>query len=129
MSEEQFQKLPRASITKAMADSQIQCGVCFDTFNFNEAEVRKLPCDHLYHTKCIFPWLQRNASCPYCRARLPNSEISGKTIIRICSCRIGHGFLLKEILMICCAAFIVYNCWKETAVHVFITIFLRSRIV
>lgn len=91
MNVEQFQKLPTASITKAMVDSQTECYVCYDQFHFNETGVRKLPCNHLYHDNCIFPWIERDASCPYCRAKFPLTNIVnlndlGKTIKLIFQC-------------------------------------------
>lgn len=70
MNTEQLQEIPRATITKELADLQLQCAVCLNQFNLNEPGIRKLPCDHFYHTQCIFPWLQSNASCPVCRAQL-----------------------------------------------------------
>lgn len=84
MSTAQLQEIPNAAITKEVEDSQIQCAVCFEKFNLNESGVRKLPCDHLFHDTCIFPWLQSNASCPICRAQLPNAnQNNGKALIRI----------------------------------------------
>ncbi len=79
--------IPNATITKELADSKLQCAVCFDKFYLNQTGVRKLPCHHLFHGECIFPWLRNNASCPVCRARLPNANQNGvsegKTIINI----------------------------------------------
>lgn len=70
MTQAQLEELPVAVITNEQADCQ--CAVCFHEFQLNENEVRKLPCNHLYHDKCIFPWLLNNPSCPTCRVSLMN---------------------------------------------------------
>ena len=38
-------------------DRVLQCSVCMEDFRLGE-EVRKLPCDHHYHTECIEKWLE-----------------------------------------------------------------------
>ena len=40
-----------------LSDKVLQCSVCMDDFKLKE-EVRKLPCDHHFHTDCIVPWLK-----------------------------------------------------------------------
>ncbi|KAJ3078761.1 hypothetical protein HDU99_000390 [Rhizoclosmatium hyalinum] len=42
------------------------CSVCLE--DFVEYEVlRELPCKHLFHRRCIDPWLGRSSLCPTCR--------------------------------------------------------------
>jgi hypothetical protein len=41
------------------------CGICRGTLA--GGEVHKLPCGHIYHGRCIAPWLAEHANCPYCR--------------------------------------------------------------
>lgn len=72
MTNTQLEEIPKAIITAEEVAAQIQCAVCFDEYNLNQNDVRKLPCNHLFHEKCIFPWLKNNATCPVCRARMPN---------------------------------------------------------
>jgi hypothetical protein len=41
---------------------QMECVVCFETFE-NGTNVRKLPtCHHLFHTKCIDGWFRAKIS-------------------------------------------------------------------
>ena len=40
--------------------------MCWEDFVLSE-EVRKLNCDHIYHEKCIVPWLELHGTCPVCR--------------------------------------------------------------
>ncbi|KAH9294647.1 hypothetical protein KI387_038235, partial [Taxus chinensis] len=48
-----------------------QCVVCMEEFELG-CETRQMPCKHLYHAECIFPWLKLHSSCPVCRFQLPS---------------------------------------------------------
>lgn len=52
----------------------MQCSICFDEFVLSEPKVRQMPCKHIYHENCLFPWLRINGNCPVCRSRLNGSE-------------------------------------------------------
>lgn len=73
MTDTQLEEIPKAIISQIDVEAQSQCAVCFEDYAVNEPDVRKLPCTHLFHEKCIFPWLKNNATCPVCRARMPNA--------------------------------------------------------
>eukprot|EP00057_Strongylocentrotus_purpuratus_P021402 XP_011675876.1 PREDICTED: E3 ubiquitin-protein ligase RNF38 isoform X1 [Strongylocentrotus purpuratus] len=47
------------------------CPVCMDDYD-EEAELRRLPCFHVYHKKCIDMWLNKNQDpvCPICRVEV-----------------------------------------------------------
>jgi hypothetical protein len=68
VSERRLLEIPKETITLEQENSQ--CSICFDEFKVGESTVRKLPCNHLFHENCIFPWLRLNGTCPVCRARL-----------------------------------------------------------
>lgn len=51
-----------------------QCSICFDEFVLNEPKIRQMPCKHIYHENCLFPWLRINGNCPQCRSRLNGAE-------------------------------------------------------
>lgn len=74
MTDTQLEEIEKASITAEDIAAEIQCAICFDDYSQNESDVRKLPCNHLFHEKCIFPWLKSNATCPVCRLRMPNAN-------------------------------------------------------
>lgn len=42
------------------------CVICRMNF-INGDEIRKLPCTHIYHRKCIDKWLMGKRSCPTCK--------------------------------------------------------------
>jgi len=45
----------------------IRCSICLEDFKARE-KVRMLPCSHLYHSICIFPWLTAcKGVCPLCQ--------------------------------------------------------------
>ncbi|KAL9420897.1 hypothetical protein AB3S75_038466 [Citrus x aurantiifolia] len=50
--------------------SQESCAICKDEFSLH-SEAKQLPCNHLYHSECILPWLSHQSSCPLCRFQLP----------------------------------------------------------
>lgn len=70
ISQTRLSEIPKIVITQEQTTNNTQCSVCFDEFRLTETEVRKLPCNHLFHEKCIFPWLRINGTCPVCRASL-----------------------------------------------------------
>lgn len=70
ISQTRLAEIPNIVITQEQTSSNTQCSVCFDEFKLRETDVRKLPCNHLFHEKCIFPWLRINGTCPVCRASL-----------------------------------------------------------
>ncbi|PIK47037.1 putative E3 ubiquitin-protein ligase RNF38 isoform X2 [Apostichopus japonicus] len=45
------------------------CTICMGDYETNE-ELRRLPCFHAYHTKCIDKWFEQNSACPICRVRV-----------------------------------------------------------
>lgn len=68
VSQRKLAEIPKFAITAEHTTTQ--CSICFDEFKLAEIDVRKLPCSHLFHEKCIFPWLRQSGTCPVCRASL-----------------------------------------------------------
>lgn len=68
------------SLTIAQEQTESSCSICFDDFKLAETNVRKLPCHHLFHERCIFPWLRINGTCPVCRARLGPSDAGNEEV-------------------------------------------------
>jgi hypothetical protein len=71
--DESKQGLPKEMIEKVirmkMGKSGQDCSVCSDGFKRGE-KIRKLPCKHIFHEKCIMPWLESHSTCPNCRFNL-----------------------------------------------------------
>jgi Ring finger domain len=74
MTDLQLQEIPKITIAQEQVQAQIKCAICFDDFKLNETDIRNLQCNHIFHEKCIFPWLRSNATCPVCRFRMPNAN-------------------------------------------------------
>lgn len=53
-----------------MGVSVDNCGICFMQFKEKEVGALTPKCHHSYHEKCLKAWLQRNPTCPSCRAPL-----------------------------------------------------------
>ncbi|KAK8671769.1 hypothetical protein V6N13_038354 [Hibiscus sabdariffa] len=65
--------MPTVEINETHIRDELCCAVCKEQFEIS-TEVRKMPCDHLYHSDCILPWLQLRNSCPVCRHELPAAD-------------------------------------------------------
>jgi len=65
-----IEALPMVKITQAHLFSNAQCSVCLEKFELG-TQVREMPCNHLFHSDCIVPWLTQHNSCPVCRLELP----------------------------------------------------------
>ena len=43
-----------------------RCTICLEDF-INNDNVIFLPCFHIFHKKCIFKWISKDATCPLCK--------------------------------------------------------------
>ncbi|XP_043720356.1 probable E3 ubiquitin-protein ligase RHC1A [Telopea speciosissima] len=68
--------MPTVKITQRHLRTDSHCPVCKDRFELG-SEVRQMPCNHIYHSDCIIPWLVQHNSCPVCRHEMPPQGSSG----------------------------------------------------
>lgn len=69
-------------------DNEQTCSICLEPFQEGEevswAKYLDL-CNHVYHTKCISIWLEKNFDCPCCRANFFYKPIEEQAITsRVC---------------------------------------------
>ncbi|KAL9689169.1 hypothetical protein QQ045_033603 [Rhodiola kirilowii] len=65
-----IKSIPTIKITSSHLTEYSDCPVCKEEFQVG-GYVKELPCKHIYHEECIFPWLRLHNSCPVCRQQLP----------------------------------------------------------
>lgn len=80
-SQSSIDAMPRVRITARHLTGDSHCPVCKDKFELG-SEAREMPCNHLYHSDCILPWLEQHNSCPVCRYELPTQSSSGASCSR-----------------------------------------------
>nr|DAD32202.1 TPA_asm: hypothetical protein HUJ06_011053 [Nelumbo nucifera] len=47
-------------------DSTEECRICLDEFEVGSL-LKRMPCSHLFHERCITGWLEKSHYCPLCR--------------------------------------------------------------
>ena len=52
-----------------ITNEQSECPICQEPFA-NGGGLSQMPCSHIYHTNCIESWLEKNRTCPICRAEM-----------------------------------------------------------
>jgi hypothetical protein len=55
-----------------------ECAICMIDFEAEE-EIRRLPCNHVYHVKCIDDWLVRSFTCPSCMEPVDSALLAAFT--------------------------------------------------
>lgn len=72
--------MPTVKISRAHLQIESCCPVCREQFEVG-SEARQMPCNHIYHSDCIVPWLVQHNSCPVCRhvlgSVIPSNRGSG----------------------------------------------------
>ncbi|TQB75378.1 hypothetical protein MPDQ_003066 [Monascus purpureus] len=67
-SEESLQQVKDYQHRLAISQSQTTCVICLDDFVPRLSTIRELPCEHIFHSSCIDPFLtQSNSFCPLCK--------------------------------------------------------------
>ncbi|KAI4341211.1 hypothetical protein MLD38_025962 [Melastoma candidum] len=67
--------MPTVKISHRHLRSDSHCPVCKEKFELG-SEARQMPCNHLYHSDCIVPWLEQHNTCPVCRQGLTGNRSS-----------------------------------------------------
>mmetsp|Transcript_19740 Transcript_19740/g.78526 ORF Transcript_19740/g.78526 Transcript_19740/m.78526 type:complete len:103 (-) Transcript_19740:1003-1311(-) len=60
------------STTVQESDLKDLCSICISPFT-KRGKLKRLPCGHGFHGRCISKWLKINSNCPNCKRRLDGS--------------------------------------------------------
>ena len=54
-----------------------ECAICANEYDCHNADsqIVQLPCLHVFHKECVYPWLEKKLTCPVCRLSIDISEI------------------------------------------------------
>ena len=66
LSKARIDSLPNTRYKKRIFPENYQCIICMESFVENE-DVKKLPCEHIFHKECIAQWLTNEKTCPFCK--------------------------------------------------------------
>ena len=58
---------------KAYGFKRTTCVICLSKIE-NLKKIKRTPCGHIFHTKCISGWLRQKKSCPCCRLNLKKKK-------------------------------------------------------
>jgi hypothetical protein len=62
---EDIATLPTSTFDQQL-HNQVACPICLEDFTSGQ-EIRRFPCNHIFHKDCIDNWLRLNITCPMCR--------------------------------------------------------------
>eukprot|EP01084_Bolivina_argentea_P041612 76791_1 len=62
--QEEIDSLPSVYLKK-----DTQCSVCMENVSPGTVTL-VMPCEHVFHSSCLVPWLKQHATCPVCRKEL-----------------------------------------------------------
>ena len=66
VSEELINCFSKCKITDKNKVEQDKCVICLEQFKVGD-EVLRIPCIHLFHSKCICKWFKNHNNCPICK--------------------------------------------------------------
>uniref|UniRef100_A0A1I7ZRZ2 RING-type domain-containing protein n=1 Tax=Steinernema glaseri TaxID=37863 RepID=A0A1I7ZRZ2_9BILA len=67
LASDEIKKIKTTKITAEQVAQRKECYTCMEEFKQDERALR-IGCPHLFHRKCLEPWLKRQNTCPVCRA-------------------------------------------------------------
>ncbi|KAK2728074.1 hypothetical protein QYM36_008525 [Artemia franciscana] len=73
LSEKEIESIETIKITEEQIKKNLEFSVCLEDYKLRE-NVNKLSCSHLFHNKCVIPWLKLHGTCPVCRESLTEGK-------------------------------------------------------
>lgn len=72
-SKQAVKDLPTVKASAEQEARGLKCMICLVEFSEGE-DMKEMPCCHLFHPRCVLPWLEKTNSCPLCRHELPTDD-------------------------------------------------------
>lgn len=69
---DKYSYLPTVKVT-SLSEHQEPCSICMESFVVGDV-LRKTPCLHAFHRRCIDKWLDVKSHCPLCRTGLDSAS-------------------------------------------------------
>jgi len=69
-------ELPREKYEHNHHMELVECELCLEEYQDGD-ELLRMPCMHLFHSKCVGPWLLKSYTCPICNTDANQAIQSG----------------------------------------------------
>ena len=62
-----IEEVSRGTANECPDECPDECSICLESLSSPQMSIR-LPCNHIFHSKCILLWFEKELICPNCRA-------------------------------------------------------------
>lgn len=63
-------RLQSVRVSNDKSKTQCRCAVCLEEFIDTDGNLKMLCCSHVFHARCLGPWLDHKRVCPICNLRI-----------------------------------------------------------
>lgn len=80
------------------SDANMECSICLEVLEAGDklSWSRDFKCEHIYHQRCLVPWLMTHDECPNCRTKIIDDYCHADTMGESTDITIYPFFLLVD---------------------------------